>query len=117
MSSWPPQVPDPYSPQMTAFLDALASSPEDVTPWLVFADWLEEHGDPRAELLRWGARVREEPVPPPLTLAALELAGWQRKHLPAWLGTLPRKVGLFVAFGRPAMWSTTNFLAQPNLHK
>jgi uncharacterized protein (TIGR02996 family) len=34
------------------FLDALTKTPEDNHLRLVFADWLEENGDPRGELLR-----------------------------------------------------------------
>jgi uncharacterized protein (TIGR02996 family) len=39
-----------------AFLSAILASPEDDTPRLIYADWLEERGDRRAELLRhdWG---------------------------------------------------------------
>jgi uncharacterized protein (TIGR02996 family) len=35
-----------------AFLDAIHAEPDEATHKLVFADWLEEHGDPRAELVR-----------------------------------------------------------------
>jgi uncharacterized protein (TIGR02996 family) len=35
-----------------AFLNAISHSPNDPLPRLVFADWLEEQGDPRAELIR-----------------------------------------------------------------
>src|SRR5262245_47849809 len=39
-----------------AFLDAIRADPDDDTPRLVFADWLDEHGDAdaraRAELMR-----------------------------------------------------------------
>src|ERR1043166_8796102 len=35
------------------FLAAIAADPEDDTPRLVFADWLDEHDDPdRAEFIR-----------------------------------------------------------------
>ena len=34
------------------FLQAIAEAPQDDTPRLVFADWLEEQGDPRGTLLR-----------------------------------------------------------------
>src|SRR5262245_58863227 len=37
----------------TAFLKAIAEAPDDDGPRLVYADWLEEHGDPaRAEFIR-----------------------------------------------------------------
>jgi uncharacterized protein (TIGR02996 family) len=35
-----------------AFLAAIAEDPAEPMPWLVLADWLEEQGDPRGELLR-----------------------------------------------------------------
>ncbi|MEK6235455.1 MAG: SUMF1/EgtB/PvdO family nonheme iron enzyme [Planctomycetales bacterium] len=35
-----------------AFLDEIAANPADPAPRLIFADWLEERGDLRAELLR-----------------------------------------------------------------
>lgn len=40
-------------PEAAAFLRAIAANPDDDTPRLVFADWLEEHGEPeRAEFVR-----------------------------------------------------------------
>jgi uncharacterized protein (TIGR02996 family) len=35
-----------------AFIDAIAENPDDDTARLVYADWLEARGDPRAEYLR-----------------------------------------------------------------
>ena len=41
-----------------AFLAAVAEAPEDDAPRLVFADWLEENGQPeRAELIRLQCRL------------------------------------------------------------
>lgn len=34
------------------FMDAIVASPNDDAPRLVYADWLEEQGDPRAEFIR-----------------------------------------------------------------
>ena len=34
------------------FLQAIADAPDDDAPRLIFADWLEERGDPRCELIR-----------------------------------------------------------------
>jgi uncharacterized protein (TIGR02996 family) len=46
-----------------AFLQAILDAPDDDTPRLVYADWLDEHGDPeRAEFIRVQcelARLRE----------------------------------------------------------
>jgi uncharacterized protein (TIGR02996 family) len=36
----------------TAFLEAVIADPEDDTPRLVYADWLEERGDPRGRFIR-----------------------------------------------------------------
>jgi uncharacterized protein (TIGR02996 family) len=36
----------------TAFLRAIVANTKDDAARLVYADWLEEHGDPRAEFLR-----------------------------------------------------------------
>jgi uncharacterized protein (TIGR02996 family) len=35
-----------------AFLAAILAAPDDDAPWLIFADWLDERGDPRAGALR-----------------------------------------------------------------
>src|SRR5262245_6194987 len=35
-----------------AFLAAILESPDDDAPRLIYADWLEDHGDPRAALIR-----------------------------------------------------------------
>jgi uncharacterized protein (TIGR02996 family) len=39
-------------PEVLAFLGAIKEQPEDDLPRLVLADWLEERGDPRGELVR-----------------------------------------------------------------
>ncbi|HJZ94439.1 MAG TPA: TIGR02996 domain-containing protein [Gemmataceae bacterium] len=42
----------------TAFLAAIHAAPEDAAPRLVYADWLDEHGQPgRADLIRRMCRV------------------------------------------------------------
>jgi uncharacterized protein (TIGR02996 family) len=73
-----------------AFLRAVAAAPDDDTPRLVFADWLDEHGEPkRAEFIRvqcemeqveefgprWRALdARQRAIPAPHHLWAKELA-------------------------------------------
>jgi uncharacterized protein (TIGR02996 family) len=44
-----------------AFLQDIVAHPHDPTPWLVFADWLEERGDPRGELVRLLRLCWDEP--------------------------------------------------------
>jgi leucine-rich repeat protein SHOC2 len=46
----------------TAFLQAILASPEDRALRLVYADWLEEQGDARGELLRVVEAMRHQPV-------------------------------------------------------
>src|SRR5262249_33251511 len=54
--TWPPRVPDPFAAEITGFLAAIADEADSVMPRLVFADWLEDHGDPRATLVRLQAQ-------------------------------------------------------------
>ncbi len=35
-----------------AFIRAILNDPAELTTWLVYADWLDEHDDPRAEFIR-----------------------------------------------------------------
>ncbi len=44
------------------FLAAIRAAPHDAAPRLVYADWLEERGDPRAELIRVEEEMRRLPV-------------------------------------------------------
>src|SRR5947209_3748108 len=43
------------------FLDSIRESPGDVALWHILGDWLEEQGDPRAELVRLTVALRTEP--------------------------------------------------------
>lgn len=45
-----------------AFLAAVADRPGDPTPRLVYADWLDDRGDPRAELVRIEEEMRTLPA-------------------------------------------------------
>jgi uncharacterized protein (TIGR02996 family) len=78
-------------PEVIAFLQAIKEQPDDDTPRLILADWLEERGDPRGEVLRLQ-----------VTLARLipgTKAWWDRHereqalrklHEKDWLGPLAR---------------------------
>jgi uncharacterized protein (TIGR02996 family) len=41
-----------FAAEEEAFLRAIVENPDDDTPRLVFADWLDEHDDPRGEFIR-----------------------------------------------------------------
>lgn len=58
----PPRPPDPYPPGWKPFLAAIVAAPDDDTPRLVFADWLDENGDPdRAEFIRLQTALDRDP--------------------------------------------------------
>jgi uncharacterized protein (TIGR02996 family) len=77
------------------FLQAILDNPDDDTPRLVFADWLEEHGDPvRAEFIRVQcafAKMKDvawdDPEKRTLRRRADDLL---MKHRNGWLLDLPR---------------------------
>jgi len=79
-------------PQLLSFLEAARQAPEDNTPRLVLADWLEDHDDPiRAEFIRLQCRLA--PGSPPLTLTERCDLEAQYQHLLSrhggvWLGPL-----------------------------
>jgi uncharacterized protein (TIGR02996 family) len=45
-----------------ALLQTIDDSPNDDTNWLVLADWLDEQGDPRGDLLRLTLALRAKPA-------------------------------------------------------
>jgi uncharacterized protein (TIGR02996 family) len=76
-----------------AFLEAIRESPEDDTPRLVYADWLDDHDDPaRAAFIR----VQCELAGLPDTGRRAELEARERELLAAnrraWLGPLDREL-------------------------
>jgi uncharacterized protein (TIGR02996 family) len=50
----------PLPPDELAFVRAILADPADSLPRLVYADWLEDRGDPRGEFLRLATRYRDE---------------------------------------------------------
>src|ERR1700719_3000206 len=50
--------------RLEGFLSSIAENPRDDSLWLILADWLDEQGDPRGELVRLQHALRQpEPVP------------------------------------------------------
>jgi uncharacterized protein (TIGR02996 family) len=73
-----------------AFLQAILESPDDDTPRLIYADWLDEHGqDARAEFIRLQCQLSklpcEDPTWPGLRIREQRLLA---KHAREWLGDL-----------------------------
>jgi uncharacterized protein (TIGR02996 family) len=97
-----------------ALLRAVAAAPDDDTPRLVYADWLEEHGDPaRGEFIRlqcrYADRLAAGPVPAdePDVVRAREL--WEA-HGDRWRAELGTVRGLhWHAFRRgfPGVWAAS----------
>jgi uncharacterized protein (TIGR02996 family) len=74
--------------QLRAFLEAVALGPERVESALVFADWLEEHGDARGQAVRWSA-WKDSHGRGSVTRRALagKLHAWIDHYRPALVGT------------------------------
>jgi uncharacterized protein (TIGR02996 family) len=54
-----------------SFVQAILASPGEATPRLIFADWLEERGDPRSEYIRLGCQVEALPADDPCRKLAI----------------------------------------------
>src|SRR5688572_8551928 len=75
------------------FLNAIRVSPDDDTPRLVYADWLDEQGDPRGEAMRCGVMLARLPEDDPRrTALEQELRHLEERHAGAWLGPLCQRV-------------------------
>jgi carbon storage regulator len=85
---WPPAR--PASPEEDAFVQAVVEEPGDAGLRLIFADWLEERGDPLGEFLRLRCRLARlaagDPQRPGLEERARALWG---QHGRAWGASLP----------------------------
>jgi uncharacterized protein (TIGR02996 family) len=54
------------------FLRAIIQNPDDDTPRLIYADWLEEQGNPRGEFIRVQCELARSDLPTPRRLQLLE---------------------------------------------
>jgi uncharacterized protein (TIGR02996 family) len=73
------------------FIAAILDAPDDATPRLVYADWLEDRGDPRAEFLRIEAEFLA--IPPDDERASALRARLRELHRtldPEWIALLKR---------------------------
>lgn len=84
----------------SAFVHTILEQPDADAPRLVFADWLEERGDPLAELIRVQCDLAQakpsDPRSQPLRLRERELL---EDHDDKWLGPI-REMGLSGRFHR-----------------
>jgi uncharacterized protein (TIGR02996 family) len=87
-----------------AFLGAMLEAPDDETPQLIYADWLEEQGDPeRAEFIRLQAQLAgmapDDPARPALEVRERRL---YVEVAPGWPGS-PRDRAAAFAFCRRSL--------------
>ena len=89
------------------FLRAILADPADDAPWLIYADWLEERGDPRSEFIRAQCELaRLSPSDPRRPgLEARELA-LLKSHQKRWAEPLAGLVENW-AFHRGLVWHVT----------
>src|SRR5262249_54858852 len=74
-----------------AFLQAVRDEPEDDATRLVFADWLEERGDPRGELIRLQVGLdRTDEYDDRYLEWSARSERWLNEHGDLWLSKLPR---------------------------
>jgi uncharacterized protein (TIGR02996 family) len=77
-------------PEVLAFLRDIKANPEDDTPRLILADWLEERGDPRGEYVRLEcALARMQPTHPRWQAAYTRRQELWQRHATEWVGPLP----------------------------
>src|SRR5262249_32085325 len=80
-------------------LRAICETPDDDAPRLVYADWLEEHGDAdRAEVIRMHVRLAGAPAPRGLEHRCEELF---RQPWPGWVAELPDTAILWAEMAFP----------------
>jgi|GEM_PF-3038115 len=66
------------------FLRAMLANPDDHLTRLVYADWLDEHADPRAEFLRLEVRLAETLPDDPAWLNLRQRKQAMQASLPSW---------------------------------
>jgi uncharacterized protein (TIGR02996 family) len=104
--------------QQAAFLEAIREAPDDDTPRLVYADWLQERCDPRGEFI--AVQCSLEKLDEDDDRRA-ELTGREqtllREHGPAWRDELPQWARKACSFERGFITrvccQTEDFLADP----
>src|SRR5262245_41171049 len=71
----------------------ICANPEDDTPRLVYADWLEEHGEPeRAEFIRLQIRLAQRPEDDPRYELGQRQDDLLAAHGESWLGPLRQRL-------------------------
>ena len=78
-----------------AFIQAIREAPDDDAPRLIYADWLEEHGQPdRAEFIRVQCQLaRTADTGPEWSALGRRTEDLLRSHWEEWVGPLREIVG------------------------
>jgi len=72
-----------------AFLAAIHADPQNDTPRLIFADWLDEQNDPRGSMVRLSCELARQPrLSPRWCELHHELRAWLDEYLDEWVGQL-----------------------------
>jgi uncharacterized protein (TIGR02996 family) len=85
-------------------LRAIHENPADDTPWLVLADWLEEQGDPRAELVRLQLLLRQDLDEPDRLQREKRLRQLIQAGVRPCAATLTNSVGMQFVLIRPGVF-------------
>ena len=75
----------------TGLIGGIFADPDDWTPRLIYADWLEEHGDPAAEVIRLLHELTSRIDPPHRSFREQKLRRLVKKGAalrPTWTGPL-----------------------------
>jgi uncharacterized protein (TIGR02996 family) len=88
-----------------AFLAGIAAAPADPLPRLVYADWLDDRGDPRAELVRLEIALATDPADDTALTRFRDLAAGCDS---VWLARVVRpavaRCGIRFSFACPKCW-------------
>jgi carbon storage regulator len=87
--------PPPRPREEQPFVQAIQEAPDDVGTRLVFADWLEERGDPLGEYLRNQCRLAGLPRPPEWQELLVRQQALWREHGAVWRLSLPAALWSF----------------------
>jgi len=81
--------------EQDAFLRAVCENPDDDAPRLVYADWLEEHGDPRGEFIRLSCERSNLPrLDPRRRVLTERLDELQKAYDVVWREQMPHLPGV-----------------------
>jgi uncharacterized protein (TIGR02996 family) len=120
MASSPGPQAAPARPEVRVFLEDIKSHPEDDTPRLVLADWLQENGNveeaDRGELLRIEVLLSQMLDSDPRKDALRRRRGeLRRRHLDLWLGPLIDHFTWSFERGLLQLETRAEILLQPNV--